>query len=305
MGAKLVRATILAAVTGLSLPALGLGLLVSPVQLGLVGKPGESVSGVVQVSASNAVDTSITVSFGDFTKNEEGQLVEVAPGSQPRSCLNWLSASQLTFTAPAQGRASIQISAQIPKDASGSYWAFAAFSAPPPPRTGEGTGLLFMPRVIIPVIVSVEGTLAPKIAIEATKASYDAAKGGVEAKALIRNTGNAAVLVNGAFALEQQGSASSGATEVAEKEVGPLTSLPGTTLAAKELLPWSGPWQGLQVHSYLRYGPEPEEAAESVTSIAGLPSGAASGRLAPQAPQPPAGAPPSKPAPASQDGKRP
>ncbi|MGC8722961.1 MAG: hypothetical protein ACP5VF_03710 [Acidobacteriota bacterium] len=310
------RAAILAALALCSVPALAVGLLASPVQLGLVGRPGQTVSGVVQVSASNNQDTPIRVTFGNFTKDEEGRLVELAEGAeQPRSCLAWLSASQLTFTAPAQGRASIQVSAQIPEGVSGSYWAFVAFSAPPPPRNGGGTSLLFMPRVIIPVIVSVEGTLAPKVQFQATTARYDPVLGGVEAKAILVNTGNAAVLINGAFALEQQGPGDTSPNEVGEKEVGPLTSLPGTRLVAKGLIPWSGPWTGLQVHSYLRYGPEPDQAAESVTSIADLPAGAASGRLAPEAPMPPAASqtppaagqapPPQAPAAPSKEGGKP
>lgn len=290
---KFLRTTILAAGLCSSLPALAVGLLASPVQLGLVGKPGQTVSGVVQVSASNSQDTTIRVTFGNFSKDEEGRLVELPGSDQPRSCLAWLSASQLTFTAPAQGKAQIQVSARIPAGASGSYWAFVAFSAPPPPRSARGTGVLFMPRVIIPVIVSVEGTLAPKVQFQVTTARYDPVLGGVEAKALLVNTGNAAVLINGAFALEQQGPGDASPSEVGEKDVGPLTSLPGTRLVAKGLIPWSGPWTGLQVHSYLRYGPEPDQAAESVAPIADLPQGSdASGRLAPLAPAPPAAAAP-------------
>ncbi len=271
------------------------GLVVTPTQLGLVGKPGATVSGVIHVGAAREERTAVKVTVADFTKDEDGQLKENPPEGVARSCRGWLRVDQENFFAPGGGMAELRVSARIPADAEGSYWALVGLEVPPAPRqpgTGE-LGIFVVPRIAVAVFVTVDGTVKRQVqvtGISARKKGDDP----IEAVATIENGGNAAVLVSGSFALERPAGKGSDAVELTSKDVGPVTSLPGRRLRVHAKLDWSGSVAGLQVHSYLRYGPDPEDGVESATSIeveGTAPEKPASERLIPEAPRPTAAPP--------------
>ncbi len=249
-------------------PLAALGLLVSPTQLGLVGKPGQIVSGTLHVSSSKSEENHISLAISDFTRNEDGQVVEILDSKlQPRSCKGWIDVDRSDFVSPAVGSVDVTVSARIPADATGSYWALVALASQPPARDlrGQGVAIRLIPRVAIPIVVTVEGTTKPAVAIIETRAVR--ADKGVDVYSTIENTGNTAVLISAAFSLERRSTGGGEAEELAGTTVGPLTSLPGTRMKAKGHLEYDGSLAGVQAHAYLRYGPDAADSTEAVAVI--------------------------------------
>jgi hypothetical protein len=135
----------------------------------------------------------------------------------------------------------LRVTAHIPRGASGSYWAAVSVTS------GQ------MPRISIPVVVTVQGTEQPDVAFSAPEV-VQSANGLLECQSIVENKGNTAVLIRGAFSLEKQVS-SKDTEELQIAEVGPVTSLPGTKMKIKANLNWAESMDGLQVNSYMRYGP--------------------------------------------------
>ncbi len=263
------------------------GLVVSPTQLGLVGKPGSSVAGTIVVGSSRAESNQVRVTLLDFSRDEDGRVVERALGGEPRSCRSWLEADRTEFTSPETGRVEMRITARIPANASGSYWALAALeSLPPKPKLGMGMAIQMVPRVVVPIIVTVSGTERRLVKIGGVSATK--VEGGVDTVCEIENTGNTAVLVSGAFTLERA-SGSGPAEEVAEAPVTAVTSLPGLKLRIKKTLAFPLPNSAYTVRAILRYGPDPADVTESAATIDGEVPPPAGDRLAPPAPTHPPG----------------
>lgn len=267
----------------------GRGVVVSPVQLGMVGAAGSTVTDVITVSAARDERTLVRVRLGDFTKDENGKLKDVPPGDNPRSCKAWLELDQAELTIAGAGEPiQVRVTARIPAGASGSYWAVVGLEVPLPEGPGShGATVAVVPRVAIPVIVTITGTEKRSVRIGEARARRDPAQGDIECTALIENDGNVAVLIRGAFSLERPGREPADDLELASAEVGPLTSLPGTRMKITTRLPWKGPVAGLVAQSYLRYGPEADDAAQSSGTVeedAAKPG--APGRLVPEAPAP-------------------
>jgi hypothetical protein len=263
-------------------PADARGLVVSPTQLGLVGKPGSSVAGTIVVGSSRAESNQVRVTLLDYSRDEDGRVVERALGGEPRSCKNWLEADRTEFTSPETGRVEMRITARIPANASGSYWALAALeSLPPKPKLGMGMAIQMVPRVVVPIVVTVSGTERRLVKIGGVSAKK--VDGGVDAVCEIENTGNTAVLVSGAFTLERA-TGSGPAEEVAEAPVTAVTSLPGLKLRIKKTLAFPLPNSAYTVRAILRYGPDPADVTESAATIEGEAPPPAGDRLAPPAP---------------------
>ncbi|MCU0224674.1 MAG: hypothetical protein MUF27_11540 [Acidobacteria bacterium] len=282
------------------------GVVATPVQLGLVGQPGATVSDVILVASPREEQNSIRVALADFVKDEDGRARPPVPGDNLRSCSPWLTIDKTEFTTPERGRVELRVTARIPPDATGTYWAVVELQALPPPRGPErGMAVAIVPSVAVPVVVSVAGTENRVVSL-AGPVEVSVLEGAVEASVLVENSGNAAVILTGAFALEQQAGNTGDAVEVASGDVSPVTSLPGSRLRVKAKVPWSGSLDGLSAHAYLRYGPGPAEGLTASLALAGLPAVPASPRsdppagVTPNAPgglAPPAPTPPAKPAP--------
>lgn len=276
------------------LPAPARGILASPVQLGLVAPPGGAASDVVKVSSSKEEKNRIRALLLDFTKDEMGRIQVLPDGQNPRSCKGWLSVDQADFLTPETGSVEVRVTAHLPPDARGSYWALLALEVMPPPRTeGGGTGVVFVPRVAIPVIVTAAGTEEPSLQVEGFRAAYNGAE--VVTELAVRNTGNSALLLKGAFTLERPAAPGSLPEEAASQEPDPATSYPGSLLRVRGKLALPLPEPGLTAHAYFRYGPSPAQAVEAASEVEGLPAAVPEGgRLAPPAPNPSPQAPKEK-----------
>lgn len=255
-----------------SLPLYGSGMLVSPTQLGLTGKPGSVVTGLIRVSSSRTEKNQIRANIRDFMRDEDN-ILRVVPAAHPRSARDWLEIDQSSFDTSATGFTEVHVTARIPKEAKGSYWAVAEFSAAPARRTAaNGVAIYVVPMVDIPVIVTVQGTEDYKLTIGQFTAVQRAGEEFVECMTIVENSGNSAVLLSGAFTLER--SVGGATEEVAVYNISALTSLPGARLNVRGRIPWKGPTSGLQAHSYLRYGARPEDAAEAAATITPEPAAA-------------------------------
>lgn len=290
MKRSLFGAAFLLLLTPLAAPARG--ILASPVQLGLAAPPGGAASDVVKVSSSKEESNRIRALLLDFTKDEMGRIQVLQDGENPRSCKGWLSLDRVDFLTPEQGSVEVRVTAHVPPDARGSYWALLALEVLPPPRNeGSGTGVVFIPRVAIPVIVTASGTEERGLQVEGFRAAYNGAE--VVTELSVRNTGNAALLLQGAFTVEKPGAEGSLPEEVASDEPDPQTAYPGARLRIRGKVTLPLPEPGLSAHAYFRFGPEPSQAVEAATDVEGLPSvPPQGGRLAPPAPAAPS--PPAK-----------
>ncbi|HTS03521.1 MAG TPA: hypothetical protein VMN04_13435, partial [Thermoanaerobaculia bacterium] len=156
----------------------------------------------------------------------------------------------------------------------------------PKPKLGMGMAIQMVPRVVVPIVVTVSGTERRLVKIGGVRATKSG--DGVDAVCEIENTGNTAVLVSGAFTLERA-TGSGPAEEVAEAPVTAVTSLPGLKLRIRKSLAFPMPGAAYTVRAILRYGPDPADVTESVSTIEGEAPPAAGGRLAPPAPTHPPG----------------
>ena len=113
------------------------GVVATPVQLGLVGRPGATVSDVIRVASPREEPNFIQASLVDFTKDEEGRTEPPPAGGEPRSCRPWLEVDKTDFATPERGRVELRVTARIPADATGSYWTLVQLEAVPPPRASD------------------------------------------------------------------------------------------------------------------------------------------------------------------------
>ena len=266
------RWVLLCIMIGVPIAAHGVGMLITPVQLGLSGAPGTTASGVINVSSSRPQENTIRVSFSDYVIDAQGMRTQVISGKSPsRSCRGWLDVDQQQFVTPEQGKIPVVISVRIPPDASGSYWAEANFdSIPAPPSLVPGTGrapavgVTITPRIGVPIIVTVKGTEKYAVKIE----SLDAIRTdeGIEASVQIENTGNAVVMVTGAIALENP--AADVPEELTSKDIEPVTSYPGVKRLIRLNLPaTSVASESVDLHAYLRYGAGRDQALEASSKL--------------------------------------
>ncbi len=222
-------------------------LTVSPEQLLITAKAGDTVPGAIYVASSHARQKKIQVSIIDFLKDEQGNFQEFKYNDHLRSGRTWLEVDQTEFITPQDGQIQLRVTARIPIGASGSYWAAIDIAS------GQ------VSLASIPVVITVQGTEQPDLVISAPEV-VRLANGVLECHSFVENKGNTAVLIRGAFTLEKH--VSSENTEGWQiAEVGPLTSLPGTKMKIKGSLNWAESLDGLQVNSYLRYGARPGDIA--------------------------------------------
>ncbi|HEY3052020.1 MAG TPA: hypothetical protein VGK04_01380 [Thermoanaerobaculia bacterium] len=239
-------------------PGFGRGLVVSPTQLGLVGKGGTIAMGVLTVASSRAEDNDVRVAIRDFTRGEDGRLkiAEADSPSHPRSCKEWLTVDRSSFVSPSSGRVELPVRARIPDLASGSYWAAILVASAAPPRSSEqGYGLQIVPQIAIPIIVTVSGTEHRDVRLISVRALRNA-DGAITAEALVENRGNAAVILNGAMSIDERNE------ELVSSDIPTTVSLPDSRSRIVTKLNYADSIDGKSVHAILRYGPKASDVLD-------------------------------------------
>ncbi len=269
------RWSVAGAIALLPIATYGAGMVITPVQLGLVGAAGSTVRGVINVSSPRPQENRIRITFGDYLIDDRGHRTEVSPANAPaRSCRAWLEVDQDQFVSPEQGKVPVVVSAHIPANASGSYWAevyFQIVPAPPsftPAGRAPLVGVQVLPRISIPVIVTVQGT--EKYAMKIEKLDAAKTEDGIETSVIVQNTGNAAAMISGALAVERP-STTDASEELASKDIEPVTSYPGAKRVIKLNLPLKiVDAASADLHAYFRYGPGKDQAMEASSKLQAL-----------------------------------
>jgi hypothetical protein len=236
------------------------GLVVSPAQLGISAKAGETATGVITVSSSRPEENQVRVTIVDFARSEDGRLQLLSGAKPPRSSKDWLTATQNSFVSPNAGSVTVGVRARVPADASGSYWAALVLSSVPPARgPRKNIGMELVPQIAIPIIVTVTGTEKRDIRLLETGARR-VSDSSIEPYLVVENRGNAAVMLSGAFTIDRN--EGTDVEELADTELPVTLSLPGARSRIAAKLSWTGAVDGLNVHAIVRYGPTPADIAE-------------------------------------------
>jgi hypothetical protein len=248
------------------------GMLVTPVQAGLTGAAGTTVTTTVTVSSARPEDTQIRATVTDFRRAIDGTIQEIPAAEAARSCRAWIEIDQREFVSPKSGTIPLVVTAHIPKEASGSYWALLQLDAVPASesimrqKSGTQLGFQVVPRVAVPIVVTVSGTGTVSI-VSRDLVAKRRDDGKLDITQTVENTGTVAVMLSGAFAVEHKGTTANDAEELASVDVGPATSLPGAKLRITGLVDWKGDAASTVAHAYLRYGSGPNDTVEAIVPL--------------------------------------
>jgi hypothetical protein len=254
----------------LSVEALATGVLVTPGQMGLSARPGETARGIFQVSAAQREKTLVRITVKDYDKTPDNKTVEGEAGRTPRSCATWTRLEPVLLETAEEGWSPVQVFVAVPPDARGTYWAMVAFEVEPPaPKPGTGARLAIRPRITLPLLVTVEGTEIRSARILGSRATLKA-DGSVEASAEIENLGTTGLMLSGSWVLESVARPGETPEELHEHAVNGFLVLPGHRLTRTEVLkPEPAVVPPASAHVYLRYGMAPGEIVEATVPLEG------------------------------------
>lgn len=184
------------------------GLLITPLNHTIQGRPGGKDS--IEFKVSNFLKTRTTIEVGlrDLTQDASGAPILSEAGSTPRSASSWISVTQGKISlAPGQTQV-IRASVAIPPGVSGSYHSaltLQLFASDAP--TASGSAAAVVNQAILPIHVFINGALKPSVELEG--ATLDTAEGNImvqDASSLegkwvlvprVKNTGNSMVRIKG------------------------------------------------------------------------------------------------------------
>jgi hypothetical protein len=171
---------------------------------------------------SVGADWKVLPRIHDFDVDEDGNpIVGIDPG---RSCSSWtrLERNELSVRADAEGE--IRLRLEPPAAAEGAYWCLLTVEVQPEisphPR---GSLVQIVPRVSVPILVSVGEEGAPRLTVRLEEVERQ--PGAVSSRVLLENRGTGAVRLTGRLVLEEVGT--SGPTEVGSAVMEEILVLPG------------------------------------------------------------------------------
>ena len=253
---------------------LATGILLTPSQMGMIVKPGETATETFRVAPSRVEKTQVRVRIVDFDKTSAGETLEGKAGDPERSCAGWVRVEPVAFETADSGWTDVRISVTVPPGAKGSYWALAIFQAEAGAKEiAKGQMLAFRPQLYAPLVVTVAGTEQRRAKIENLKAVV-LPDGRIDVTADMTNTGNTALMPSGSWVVERPGAGSAPGEELLEKELASFLLLPAHLFKVHETLskpevPGAG---GLAVRAYVRYGAEAGEVLEVAAPVSAGPA---------------------------------
>lgn len=245
------------------------GILLTPSQMGMIVKPGETATETFRVAPSRVEKTQVRVRIVDFDKSPAGETVEGKTGDPERSCAGWVRVEPVAFETADSGWTDVRVSVTVPPGAKGSYWALAIFQAEAGAKEiAKGQMLAFRPQLFAPLVVTVAGTEQRRAKVENLKASL-LPDGRIDVTADVTNTGNTALMPSGSWVVEHPAAGSGPGEELLEKELGSFLLLPAHSFKVRETLPRPGApgTAGLAVRAYIRYGAEAGEVLETAVPV--------------------------------------
>lgn len=96
------------------------GLSMSPTRLFFTGNPGETITQTVRLGNSSDKEYNLSVSYKDWERDHNGNKIYTEPGTRDHSNASWVSTDQNTIRVPANGQKEVQVTMQIPENASAS-----------------------------------------------------------------------------------------------------------------------------------------------------------------------------------------
>ncbi len=96
----------------------GQGLSMSPTRLFFTGNPGETITQTVRLENRSDKEYTLSVSYKDWERNLIGNKIYTEPGSRNNSNASWVYTDQNTISIPANGMSEVQVTMQIPENAS-------------------------------------------------------------------------------------------------------------------------------------------------------------------------------------------
>ncbi|MEP6992904.1 MAG: hypothetical protein ABI968_00185 [Acidobacteriota bacterium] len=199
----------------------GFEIRVSPAQAETHTGPG----GQAEVSfrlRSVAGEGKIRPSFADFDLDEDGN--PVAGGARLRSCASWARADRNELALGTGDEVQLRVGLQAPPTASGTYWCLLTLDMEglsSPARRGNVVQVL--PRLSVPLLVSVGAGPAPRITARFEKISRQDSE--LASSLVLEAEGAYAMHVTGSIALEEE--SGSGPVEIGRLVVPRSLLLPG------------------------------------------------------------------------------
>lgn len=245
------------------------GILLTPSQMGMIVKPGETATETFRVAPSRVEKTQVRVRIVDFDKTTAGETLEGKAGDPERSCAGWVRVEPVSFETADSGWTDVRISVTVPPGAKGSYWALAIFQAEAGAKEiSKGQLLAFRPQLFAPLVVTVAGTEQRHAKVENLKAVV-LPDGRIDVTADMTNTGNTALMPSGSWVVERSAAGSAPGEELEEKELASFLLLPAHTFKMHETLakPEGSGTGALGVRAYMRYGAEAGEVLEVAAPV--------------------------------------
>lgn len=185
------------------------GLLITPLNRTILGRPGGKDSIEFKVSNFLKTRTNIEVGLRDLTQDATGAPVLSDAGSTPQSASKWISVTQGKIAlAPGQTQV-VRASIAIPPGVSGSYHSaltLQLFASDAP--TVPGSSASVVNQAILPIHVFINGTLKPSVELQgatlktaagniASMTDEDELRGKWVLVPRVKNTGNSMVRIKG------------------------------------------------------------------------------------------------------------
>lgn len=92
------------------------GVSMSPTRLFFTGNPGDTVTETVILSNSSDQDYTLSISYKDWRRDEDGNKLYFEPGSLKRSNASWISTTESTLNIPPESSTEVLVTMQIPEE---------------------------------------------------------------------------------------------------------------------------------------------------------------------------------------------
>jgi hypothetical protein len=191
----------LAALVPGSVRSVGLGIEVTPGKLEVSIPAGASFNIPITVRNSSFDPVHVQASMSDFGVGTDGGYQFDKVGSRPYSLMRWAAIKPREFDVPAGSAQEVQLTLQVPQDASlaGEYAGIVFFQTRPPRHPGNAVA--FSIRVAAKFYETIPGTVQLSGAI--TKMTADSSPRGETYKVSFKNTGNTHVYLRGQLTIQK------------------------------------------------------------------------------------------------------